>query len=168
MLKFENIRPSQYIKAYDFQPVVGIAPIFITGMVISHEVVTGVGYLRTRCMTDSMTSDSRVGKIVMVPMQMGKTDYNERVRVIDLSNKLEKVRKLTSVGESTAARQEAALWLQQMELADIYRSIHTMEKKLARVDDTLKHLRNAADVALMAVAESQLASETFETFMNAL
>jgi hypothetical protein len=83
MLKYaKTARVGDHIRAYDFQPLPGRGECYIEGTVMEITDEPGFDAFRVMCEVDvfaGKSCNSRVGREIFVPHQIGFTEFENRV-----------------------------------------------------------------------------------------
>ena len=80
MLKFEHIKPTR-VRAYDFEPMEDREDRYVEGVVVEHIEQHGAKFLVVRVEKDTVFPDNPRNE-VLVPMELGFGEYDNRVEVL--------------------------------------------------------------------------------------
>lgn len=74
-----NIRVMDFIRSYDFKPMLGREDCFVEGQVLELTSECGYNAYKIRVSKDSWSGSDRVGGIVFVPLRVSFSEYPGRV-----------------------------------------------------------------------------------------
>lgn len=79
-LRFENIKLGTRIRAYDFQPRKELGARYIEGEI---KKIVDEPYYAFVINVEVDTTSNRVGKNVLVPMEISVMDYTDRITILE-------------------------------------------------------------------------------------